>query len=327
MTDKLIDQDISTSKRSLISQSSIVTMTQDRKNTYYYKLYEQRRRHESSRKKTTRKTLNKLVRAEAARIEAETGISADRAWTAIRLAMLKAEQQFSYRRLSTHLESSQAECRRCGLQYSPSKSTIHGMVTMLQYMGKEFMDAVILGMSAQDHIGDLQGDATGFGLHKYKSWFHAKYGEISCHDYVKLHVIASVKGKILSFEVTSGTAGDSPQFKEMFERIPKGSGVVALDPAYDSYENCESIVRRGRVPVIKPAKGKDKPHGFNARSHMLEWLRERPDEFWRAYSKRATIESVFSAMKERMGSVLHSKLDGTRTVELFARVLCYNLTA
>ena len=58
---------------------------------------------------------------------------------------------------------------------------------------------------------------------------------------------------------------------------------------------------------------------------MLQWLRDRPDEFWRAYGKRATIESVFSAIKERMGSVLQAKLDGTRTVELFARVLCYNL--
>ncbi len=59
---------------------------------------------------------------------------------------------------------------------------------------------------------------------------------------------------------------------------------------------------------------------------MLQWLRDRPDEFWRAYHMRSQVEALFSAMKERTGSVLRSKLDGTITVELFARVLCYNLT-
>ena len=65
-------------------------------------------------------------------------------------------------------------------------------------------------------IGDLHGDSIGFGLLAYKSWYNAKYGEISCHDYAKLHVIAAAAGKIVAFEVTSGTTADSPQFK----RIP-----------------------------------------------------------------------------------------------------------
>ena len=59
---------------------------------------------------------------------------------------------------------------------------------------------------------------------------------------------------------------------------------------------------------------------------MLQWLRVRPDEFWRTYHKRSQAESLFSSMKERTGSVLRAKLDGTITVELCARVLCYNLT-
>lgn len=145
-------------------------MTQYRKNTDHYKLYEQRQRQESPRKKRIiKKILNKLVRREAARIESETGISSTRAWTTIRLVMLMTEQQLSYRRLATHLDSSQAELRRCGLKYAPSKSTLHGMISMLWRMGKKFMDAVILGMSAEDHLGDLHGDSTGFSLRRYKS--------------------------------------------------------------------------------------------------------------------------------------------------------------
>lgn len=73
-----------------------------------------------------------------------------------------------------------------------------------------------------------------------------------------------VGGKILTFEIISGTAGDSPQFRGMPERIPMGREVVVLDPAYDSYANCE-IVRRGLIPVIKPAECKDRPCGYHTR--------------------------------------------------------------
>ena len=74
-----------------------------------------------------RKILNKTVRKKASRIEAETGICATRVWTAVRLAMRKAELQLSYRELATHIESSAAERRcRCGLKYAPSKSALLG---------------------------------------------------------------------------------------------------------------------------------------------------------------------------------------------------------
>ncbi len=113
----------------------------------------------------------------------------------------------------------------------------------------------------------------------------------------------------------------------MFSRIPKGGyGIVALDSAYDSYKNCELIAKSGRGPAIKPAKGNEKPWQVQRPGQDAAVAARQADEFWRAYHKRSQAESLFSAMKERTGSVLRSKLDGTITVELFACVLCYNLT-
>ncbi len=302
-------------------------MSNDRKNTEYYRLYEQKRRQESSRKKRVMKNLRKIVRRVARKIAAKTGIDADLAWSAIRIAILRIEDGLSYRRMATHLETNPDDLRRCGLDHALSKSTLHNRVRMLWDMGKDFMDEVVLAVSDGERTADLHGDSTGFGLRKYKSWHHAKYGEMTGHDFAKLHVIAAVGGRILSFEATPGTSADSPEFARMFSRIPKGGyGIVALDSAYDSYENCRLIAESGRGPAIKPAKGNEKPRGFSARARMLQWLRDRPDEFWRAYHQRSQAESLFSAMKERTGSVLRAKLDGTVTVELFARVLCYNLT-
>ena len=85
-------------------------------------------------------------------------------------------------------------------------------------------------------------------------------------------------------------------------------------------------MRRAAADLSKPAKGHEKPRGFGVRARMLQWLRDRPDEFWQAYHKRSQVESLFSVMEERTGSVLRARLDGTITVELFARVLYYNLT-
>ena len=103
-------------------------------------------------------------------------------------------------------------------------------------------------------------------------------------------MVGAVGGRILSFEATPGTSGDSPELARMLSRIPEGGcGIVALDSAYDSYKNCELIAESGRVPVIRPAKGNERPRGLGARARMLRWLRDRPDEFWRAYRQKIQV--------------------------------------
>ncbi len=302
-------------------------MSNNRKNTDYCRLYEQKRRQESFRRKRMMKNLRKIVRRAAGRMADKTGIDARLAWSAIRIAILRIENGLSYRTMATHLDANPDDLRRCGLDRALSKSTLHNRAVMLWDMGKDFMDEVVLAMSDGEYTVDLHGDSTGFGLRKYKSWSHAKHGEVTGRDFAKLRIVGAIGGRILSFEATPGTSGDSPELARTLSRIPRGGcGIVALDSAYDSYKNCGLIAKSGRVPVIKPAKGNEKPRGFSARARMLRWLRDRPDEFWRAYHKRSRAESLLSAMKERTGSVLRSKMDGTITAEMFARMPCYSLT-
>lgn len=294
--------------------------TQRDKDSGYYRLYEQKRKHDGRKEKRRRKRLRTIVRCTASELGKDAGF----VWRAIRVAMLKTQTRMSFRQLATYFEQHSAERSRCGLSYSPSKSTLHGMMVALAELGKDLMDRIISAMG--DHSGDLHGDSTGFALGRHKIWRHAKFGNISKRDFVKLHFIAGVRDMIAAFEVTSGTAGDSPQFKKMLKHIRSGFGIVTLDAAYDSYENCEKIVENGRIPVIDSAKGRDKPRGMNARAKMLQWKQDRPKEFDAAYKKRNPVEAKISSIKERTGPVLRSRRIGTITVELFARVLCYNLT-
>ena len=47
--------------------------------------------------------------------------------------------------------------------------------------------------------------------------------------------------KNISSSVTRGRAHDSPVFREMFERVPDGTGCVMLDAEYDAVKNYKMI--------------------------------------------------------------------------------------
>ncbi len=75
---------------------------------------------------------------------------------------------------------------------------LHNRMKMLWDMGKDFVDEVMLAMSDGERIADLHGDSTGFGLRKYRSWSHAKHGEVTGHDFANLVTgDGRVKTKIL----------------------------------------------------------------------------------------------------------------------------------
>ena len=225
-----------------------IMMSNDRKNTEYYRPCEQKRRQESSRKKRARKNLGGIVRRVARKMADKTGIDARLAWSAIRIAILRIENGLSYRGMATHLDTNPDDLRRCGLDCALSKSTLHNRMKMLWDMGKGFMDGAVPAVSDGERTADLHGGPAGFGLRKYRSWHHAKYGEMTGHDFAKLRIVGAIGGRILSFEATPGTSGDSPELARMFGRIPRGGcGTAALDSAYDSYENC------GRPSPGKPA--------------------------------------------------------------------------
>ena len=128
----------------------------------------------------------------------------------------------------------------------------------------------VVGMLAEDAArGSLLGNSSGFSIMQYEDWEDAKRGIISRRRFVKLHVLADARGKkIVSCEVTKGTAHDSPWFRRIFARVPGGAGCVMLDAAYDAYENYRVIRNSG----IAPTKSSCRIHepfqsGFPAKPH------------------------------------------------------------
>ena len=180
--------------------------------------------------------------------------------------------------------------------------------------------------AGSDAHGPLLGDATGFSINVYADWEDAKKGIVSRRQFVKLHILVAPHGKIVACMVTPGRTHDSPIFRKMIARVPDGDGHVMLDSAYDARANCKMIYDSGRKPVMWPRKNHT-AKGFNPRAEMLRWFRRDQDGFEKVYHQRSLVESVFSSMKERFGSVVAAKTLPMQRLQVILRNICYNLVA
>ena len=231
----------------------------------------------------------------------------------------------SYREHVSYLEANPGSLHVCGLKAVPSKSCLHAAAKRLAEK-QEVLAETILRQAGSDAHGPLLGDATGFSINVYADWEDAKKGIVSRRQFVKLHILVAPHGKIVACMVTPGRTHDSPIFRKMIARVPDGDGHVMLDSAYDARANCKMIYDSGRKPVIWPRKNHT-AKGFNPRAEMLRWFRRDQDGFEKVHHQRSLVESVFSSMKERFGSVVAAKTLPMQRLQVILRNICYNLVA
>ena len=132
--------------------------------------------------------------------------------------------------------------------------------------------------------GSLLGDSTGVAINQYADLEDAKRGLISKREFVKLHGMVGTKSRMIVFcAVTIGRAHDSPIFREMFGRVPDGTGYVMLDAGYDAVKNYKMIRDAGRRPVICTRKN-HVAGGFGSRAEMIRWQEKNPEEFEETHS-------------------------------------------
>ena len=183
----------------------------------------------------------------------------------------------------------------------------------------------VCAQAGKHALGSLLGDSSGFSIGRYEGWEDAKSGIISRRGFVKLHVLTDAQGRrIVSCEVTGGTAHDSPRFRQMFARVPDGTGCVMLDAAYDAYANHKAIHDSGRRQVIDPRRDHI-TRGYSPRAKMLRWRQENPEEFERIYHRRGLVESAFSSFKARFGHMVTAKTLPLQRIQLILQSICYNL--
>lgn len=113
--------------------------------------------------------------------------------------------------------------------------------------------------------------------------------------------------------------------KETSERYGRIEAVVA-DAEFLSRENCSAIADVGAVPYIFPKVGITLNQGGSvAWKRMLLSLIDDPQEWLEEYHKRSIDETVNSVWKRKYTRPLSREIKDRRKVEVFARVVCFNI--
>ena len=143
---------------------------------------------------------------------------------------------------------------------------------------------------------------------------------------VKHHALITDSCGMVAVVVTDGNTGDSPAPARLCARAPHGERYLLGDSAYRSRKSCRLAASIGRQPCFRPKKG-FAAHGMSEWGRMLAWCRDHPGGFYRTHGRRNTIESCFSAIKDRFNFRVRSVTLEMQRREIAIMSICRNLFA
>jgi len=238
--------------------------------------------------------------------------------------ILKVGFNQTYDGIEAHLKDSETIKKCC--PDMPGHSVIQrGMKQLSITYIRKVMNRVIRFLRRKKM--NIAVDSTGFSTHNSSTWYDIR---IERHgrrrDCIKLHISVDIDtGVIHWFTITPWNRHDSKEFEHLIKHLPKLGNVLG-DKAFSSRNNCQLIVDKNGTPYLcfrKNARSnaKGKPAwivSFRAHKHDTKaWLA--------VYHLRSIIESVFSSIKKRWGSFLHSRKRWMQKKELALKVFSYNV--
>lgn len=171
-------------------------------------------------------------------------------------------------------------------------------------------------------------DSTGFSTSRFVKWFDEKYGfERSGHDWVKVHLMAGVRTKIVTaVQIRERDAGDAPLFGPLVALTARNFRIteVAADKAYSSLNNLQQTLALGAQPYI-PFRDNATTERGGIWEKMLLYYQLHREEFLQHYHKRSTVESVFAMIKAKFRDHVRSRTNAAMKNEALAKILCHNL--
>jgi len=176
---------------------------------------------------------------------------------------------------------------------------------------------------------DFAVDSSGFSTSRFIRWFNKKYGrELDNQEWVKVHLMAGVKTKIVtSVEVSGWTANDTTFFEPLVETTARHFQIaeVSADKGYTSHKNLELVTQLGAMPYIPFKSNVVEPRDGSVWAKMYHFYMFNRDNFLQHYHKRSNVETVFSMIKGKFGDAVRSKSTEGQVNEVLCKVLCHNI--
>ena len=133
-------------------------------------------------------------------------------------------------------------------------------------------------------------------------------------EYTKLSIaIDTDKQTILAYHIRRKLRNDTIDFKELLRELD--IDYVVADKGYDSKENRAYVLYKKQALPIIPVRNHRNFYGYLRGLRKIDGSR---------YHQRSKVETVFSVLKRKYGSVLRSRSFAGQQVELVCKLVAYN---
>jgi transposase len=252
----------------------------------------------------------------------------------LRFLLLRALEGWSYEETHATLAACPDLRRQLGFHRLPAAPTVAALVPRIPPTHLEHLIAALARRVAVPRL-QLAGDGTGLSTRRFERWIAARIPSGHRHAFVKLHALVTTLAQFPLFcaaHVTDAYTNDSTELPRLLEQVPvdRPLGNVALDKGYLSKRNAQAIADRGGRPVIALRKNipiTTPPEGAPAWKAMVRDQFRHRREFRCRYRRRAVIEGVFGAFKDRFGTFLRCRQPTTPRAEILLRVVVWNALA
>lgn len=161
-------------------------------------------------------------------------------------------------------------------------------------------------------------DSTGFELEQ-KSYYYRNIWNSDrrqkAKKFMKISIIVDLdKQLIFRYKVRKKLRNDHIDFKYLLNDLC--TKYVIADKGYDSKANRNFVIRNLKAIPIIPIRNHTNFYGYLKTNKKIDG---------KNYHQRSKIETVFSVIKRKYGSVLRTKSFASQKVELISKLIAYNL--
>ncbi len=252
----------------------------------------------------------------------------------MRFLLLRALEGWSYDEVHATLAACRDLRRQLGFCRLPAAPTVAALVLRIPPSYLERLIGELAGRCATRPL-HLAGDGTGLTTGRFERWMAVHTHSGHRHAFVKLHALVSTRAQFPLFfaaHVTDAYTNDTTELPRLLGQLPARLrlGNVALDRGYLARTNAQAIADRGGRPVIALRQNipyATTPDGAPGWKRMVVDQFRHRREFRCRYRRRAVIEGVFGAFKERFGNRVRSRRPLAQRVEILVRVVVWNALA
>ena len=228
------------------------------------------------------------------------------------IVIFKQKLKLTYRGVIEFLESSEEARRMIKLKKIPNHSTL---IKFLKRISASLLDSLLIEKESQIIAVDSTGFETESMSYYYRNVYNSKDKQ-KARRYAKLSIaIDTDKQLILSQRIRRGPRNDNIDFKHLLTNL--SAKFVVADKGYDSRENRHFVLRQmNAYPHIPLRK-------TSGATYIKKGKKLVFDE--KIYHQRSKVESVFSAIKRKYGSIIRSRSFESQKKEIICRLVAYNL--